>query len=253
MPLSHGEDFLYDLIKGALAMTGGTLGAGAGGVGGAGIGAVPGAMAGSALGYGAGESIKNFAKEMQNQPIDIMSPVKVLPEGAAMEAGGQMLGKGLRYLGGKLIDKAAPTSEAVQNLINSLKRNASGKLETVFHGSTESIPNPNISQTQTGLGGNTFYTTPLKPMAEAFAEFRKLREPFFNDRSKIPSVINEYYQRPVQEAALNYDTAPEIGQKLGITPDKIQKAIEFEIGFQRFCLDSSQDRSTIIGPVDLSP
>ncbi len=176
------------------------------------------------MGAGAVESIKNFAKGMQDEPAPISNIIKAIPVGVAQEAGGQMVGKGLGYVAGKVIDKAAPVSRAVQELIQDFKRNPAGKLETVYHGSTVPIPNP-LPQSQTGLGGDTFFTTTSKPMSEAFAEFRKFREPLRSEG--IKSVINEYYQKAVPEASLNYETAPEIGRTLGLNADQIAKAIEF--------------------------
>ncbi len=251
--MNQYENALYDAIKGILSLTGGTLGAGTGLLT-AGTTSVPGAIAGSALGYGAGESIKNFAKQMQDEPIDVLSPVKVLPEGAAMEAGGQMIGKGLGYVAGKVIDKAAPVSSAVKELVESLKRTPEGKLAVEYHGSAGNpIPNP-VPRSFTGLGGQSFYTTPEQFMAEGYAKLRRhTGAPSFEAAEKVPEFLNAYYQKEVPEAVVNLSTAPEIGARLGLTPAQINEAMKASEDYP-YQLYAEMLRQKMLGmPTELLP
>ncbi len=225
MPLSTSEEALYDLIKGALTMTGGAIGGGSGFLGGAGLGAIPGAVVGAGLGGGMGESIKNYAKANQGIPVNLEDILKAIPGGAAAELGGQALGKGLGYVAKKVIDKAAPTSRAVQELISSLKKSPSGKLETVYHGGTEAIPNP-VAKSNFSLGGQVFHTTPEQYVADQFAYLRSHRDaPSFEEAAKVPGIVNEYYQKIVPELHLNYNSAPEIARRLGLTLPQAEEAM----------------------------
>ncbi len=225
MPLSTSEDFLYDTIKGLLTMTGGALGAGSGLLSG-GTTSIPGAIVGAGLGGGMGESIKNYAKANQNIPVNLEDILKAIPVGASQEAGGQMIGKGLGYAANKIIDKAAPVSNAVQEILSSLKKSPTGKLETVFHGSAGSpIPNP-VAQSNFSLGGQVFHTTPEQYVAEDFANLRKYRDaPSFEEAAKVPAFINEYYQKIVPELHLNYNSATQIGKQLGLSLPQAEEAM----------------------------
>lgn len=220
------EDTAFNTLKAALSMGGGVVGAGLGtpiGLGpGSPLTALAGGTAGSALGYGAGEGLENLYKTYNNEPVDVLAPIKALPVGAAQELGGQMIGKGLGYVAGKIIDKARPTSDAVKELVNQLKRNPEGNLAIEYHGSTIPVAEP-IAKAITGLGGDTFHTTPNKGLAEFFAAARKLRDQEFIGQ---PGVINEYYLREVPEARIDFDTVSDIGDKLGLSKEAIETAIQ---------------------------
>ncbi len=226
MPLSQNEDLLYDALKAIMTMTGGGIGAGSGFLGGLGVGALPGAVAGAGLGAGAGQAIKNYAKGVQGIPAPVSDVLKAIPTGGLQELGGQALGAGLGKVANKVIDKAAPVSNAVTQLLSQFKKSPTGEFETVYHGSAGApVPNP-IAQSAFSLGGQTFHTSPEQYVADQFANLRKYKNASsFEAAESVPGYINEYYQKIVPELHLNYNSAPEIGRRLGLTLPQSEEAI----------------------------
>ena len=91
---------------------GAAIGAGSGFLAGAGIGAIPGTIAGGALGYAGGKQAANLYEQSQGTrkpgtlAQEAVQAGKDVVEGATMEAGGAILGKGVQKAGQYLSKKA---------------------------------------------------------------------------------------------------------------------------------------------------
>jgi hypothetical protein len=109
------------------AVGGGVLGAAAGTFGAGPVGTAVGGVTGAGLGYGLAKEGLEAAdvyfggKAPRKGAAQVTEPIKNVLEGAAMEAGGQVLGKGLGYIGGKIADlRQIPQQKAAEIARNAL-------------------------------------------------------------------------------------------------------------------------------------
>jgi hypothetical protein len=105
---------------------GGVVGAGSGFLAGAGLGAVPGAIVGAGLGYAGGKKaadIYDRARGVGSEPKSLaqeaVGTAKDVAEGATMEAGGAILGKGIQKTGQYALRKAPEWYESALKIIPS--------------------------------------------------------------------------------------------------------------------------------------
>lgn len=223
--MSPAEERFYNTISDILSIGGGILGAGGGSVA-PGPGNLAGGLLGAGLGKGAGESIKQFAKRMQGQEADNLEVLKAIPEGAAQEMGGQILGKTAGAIASKAIDKIKPTSNEVQELIKGLRKTEDGTPTLEYHGSYVDIPNPKADAKTGVLGNEVFFTTENKPLANMFAEYKLIKESPFPDLQS--PVVNEYYSREgVPTIKVDRLNLYEIGERIGLTPKQVDAALKY--------------------------
>ncbi len=221
MPLSNAEQAFYNTLKSALALGGGALGASTGLLD-VGSTSVPASVLGAGLGNAAGQSIENFANNMQGNPTSNSNIIPAAVNGGAADLAGQGLGAALNQGLSKIIDPSKITD--VSALVEGLKRNPEGDLNTVFHGGTSKIENV-IPSANSGVGGNAFYTTPDSTLARFFAGARKAAGP--NDAT---SVLNSFYQKEVPELNVAQSNLGDVGQRLGLNSDQIDAARKASFG-----------------------
>jgi len=121
------REFVTPTVEALGAIGGGLAGAAAGTFGAGPVGTAVGGVAGAGLGYGLAKEGLEAAdvyfggKAPRQGMAQVTEPVKNVLEGAAMEAGGQVLGKGLGYIGGKIADlRQIPTQKAAKIAQNAL-------------------------------------------------------------------------------------------------------------------------------------
>jgi hypothetical protein len=121
------REFVTPTVEALGAIGGGALGATAGTFGAGPVGTVAGGVTGAGLGYGLAKEGLQAAdvyfggKAPRQGMAQVTEPVKNVLEGAAMEAGGQVIGKGLGYIGGKIADlRQIPTQKAAKIAQNAL-------------------------------------------------------------------------------------------------------------------------------------
>ncbi len=223
------EDILFNTIKNILTITGGGIGASSG-LADFGTTSIPGALAGAGLGRGIGEGIHNIYKQQSGQPMDTYAPFKAIPEGALMEAGGQVGGNLL----GKVAESLLPANS--QSLKDVLATNRGG-VRQEFHGSSVPIESPQKGFVQTGNKGNqVFFTTPNAEVASSMG----LRRAFldngpeaFNKGIFPEPVMNKYGMSKVNEMELHTPVsmakANELGNILGLSKQDINDSIKNSI------------------------
>ena len=138
------------LIEGAGAIGGGVLGATAGTFGAGPVGTALGGVAGAGLGYGAGKELMNIGDVyIGGQPqragaAQVTEPLKNIAEGATMEVGGQLAGKALGYVAGKVADlRQIPVQKAA-----TIARNALGPDLPVVLNALKTAPEQGITAAQ---------------------------------------------------------------------------------------------------------
>ncbi len=216
---------LFDAIKNILTIGGGGIGA-ASGLLDAGTTSIPGALLGAGLGRGAGEGIHNLYKQQSGQPIDTYSPFKAVPEGAIMEAGGQVGGALL----GKLAQALRPNE--IVTLPGVLASDADNVLRREYHGSDRPIMEPVTGRVNTGTKGSEgFYTSPSREIAENMGgmSFFKNGTADLSGGNIPKTVVTPYYMARVNELNIvppvSYANAVSLGENLGMSKEEINKAI----------------------------
>jgi len=119
--------YVAPLIEAGGAIGGGVLGAGAGTLGAGPVGTALGGIAGAGLGYGMGKELMQLAdvnlggQAPRVGAAQVTEPVRNIVEGATMEVGGQLAGKALGYVAGKVTDfRQIPTQKAATIARNAL-------------------------------------------------------------------------------------------------------------------------------------
>lgn len=143
------REFVTPTVEALGAIGGGALGATAGTFGAGPVGAVVGGVTGAGLGYGIAKEGLEAAdvyfggKAPRKGAAQVVEPVKNIIEGAAMEAGGQVLGKGLGYAIGKVADlRQVPAQKAAK-----IARNALGEdLPQVINVLRNAPANANVAE-----------------------------------------------------------------------------------------------------------
>ncbi len=126
--------FVAPVVEGGAMAGGAIFGAGSGAVTGAGVGAIPGAVAGAGLGYGMG---KQFVKAgdynlggYQPPPFNeqLLDAGKDVLEGAAFEATGPYINKGVGYLAGGVKDAGVMVGKALGGATKQLAERRAAKI-----------------------------------------------------------------------------------------------------------------------------